>query len=268
MSYSFAQKKYEVVSQRSVNVRKAPSTKSAVVGQLLAGHQIEVENFVGDWAVVVYNSKLAYVSKKFLKEVEQPKPNVIYEVVEMPVELANSGNYFQSETFDPKTNSSSTSISSTDADSSSENTLLDYSFYGLSYTADFDYAEYGTWSVGFHIFGRFGSSGLGISMAVGSNFRENNTLTCKLGPNYSVLISKEVFFYVPLYASLNWSSYSVGSGKTFKTKTKFQFGLELTPSIGVKLGKKVVLSAGIALGWSDGAKKIGTGFNVGLGYIN
>lgn len=267
MSYSFAQKKYEVVSQRSVNVRKAPSTKSAVVGQLLAGHQIEVENFVGDWAVVVYNNKLAYVSKKFLKEVEQPKSNVIYEVVDVPVGLVNSDNYLQYDTSDPTTSSSLTNVSSTDADSSSENTLLDYSFYGLSYTADFDYAEYGTWSAGGHIFD-IGSTGLGVSFASGTNFRENSTFVIKLGPNYSALISKDVVFYVPLYASLNWSNYSVGSGKTFKTKTKFQFGLELTPSIGVKLGKKVVLSAGIALGWSDGAKKIGTGFNVGLGYIN
>ena len=262
--YSLAQKKYEVVSQKSVAVRKAPSVKSAVVGQLFVGQKIDVENTVGEWAVVVYNNKLAYVSKKFLKEVEQPKPNVIYEIVEIPVESANSGNYLQSETFDPKTNSSSTNVSSTDADSTSEESLPDHDFTGLSYTADFDYVKYGIWSLCSHVFD-IRSSGFGYSLSTGSDFREHSTLTAKIGPNYIVPISKEVFFYVPLYASLNWSSYSVGSGKTFKTKTKLQFGLELTPSIGIELGN-VTLFGGFAFGWTEKADKIATGFNVGLGY--
>ena len=100
--------------------------------------------------------------------------------------------------------------------------------------------------------------GFGGSLSIGWNFK-NNVGVFKLGPNYCVPISESVFFYVPLYAALNY--YTAGG------KDKFKFGAELDPSIGFKY-KKFIFAVGAAFGWTSGVDKIGTGFvaNIGIAY--
>ena len=126
----------------------------------------------------------------------------------------------------------------------------EYSFYGLSYTADFDYVGEGIYGLSVQ---EFGSKGFGVALSIGGNFKYS-LFVAKLGPNYCVPISKNAFFYVPLYAALNCYA---------EDDLKYKFGAELTPSIGLKFGK-FIFAAGVAFGWTDGADKIGTGFNVNL----
>lgn len=141
--------------------------------------------------------------------------------------------------------------SSAPTSSSSKLSPDEYSFYGLSYTADFEYAGEGVYGFSGQA---FGPKGFGMALAIGWNFK-NSVAVAKLGPNYCVPITENAFFYVPLYAALNY--YTDGDDE------KYKFGAELTPSIGLKYGK-FIFSAGVAFGWTDGADKIGTGFNVNL----
>jgi hypothetical protein len=129
----------------------------------------------------------------------------------------------------------------------------DYCFYGLSYTADFEYAGEGIYGFSGQV---FGPKGFGFGMSIGWNFK-NSIAVAKICPNYFIPITENVFFYVPLYAALNY--YTEGD------EDQYKFGAELTPSIGLKFGK-IVFSAGVAFGWTDGADKIGTGFNVKLAW--
>ncbi len=131
----------------------------------------------------------------------------------------------------------------------------DYSFYGLTYTADFDYIDKGVYGLASHV---FGPKGFGVSFHIGWNF-ENYLFQTKIGPNYCLPFSENTFFYVPLQAVLNWQSIEG------MDDNEFSWGAELTPSIGLKFGK-FIFSAGVAFAWADGADRIGTGFNVNLAW--
>lgn len=151
-----------------------------------------------------------------------------------------SSNYSTANRYTPSSTNSSSKLSPDE-----------YSFFGLSYTADFDYAGEGVYGVSGQV---FGPKGFGMALAIGWNVK-NSVAVAKLGPNYCVPITENAFFYVPLYAVLNY--YTDGDDD------KYKFGAELTPSIGLKYGE-FKFSAGVAFGWADGADKIGTGFNVNL----
>ena len=129
----------------------------------------------------------------------------------------------------------------------------DYSFYGLSYTADFDAVEDGVY--GFEGNG-FSSNGFGLSLNLGWNFKSSIDQS-RLGPSYCVPISEKAFAFVPLQAVLNYVRVD--------KKEKFIFGAQLTPKIGLKFGR-FVFTFGVAFAWTDGSDKIGTGFNVNLAY--
>lgn len=127
----------------------------------------------------------------------------------------------------------------------------DYSFIGLSYTADFDYIGEGVAGLSSHIFSQ---NGFGLSSAIGWGVGAS-VAQVKLGPNYCYPLSETAFVYVPLQAVMNY--YVSGSD------SEITWGAQLTPSIGFKFNK-FVFAAGVALGWAEGSDRIGTGFNVSL----
>ena len=78
----WAQDSYVVTATR-LNVRKAASAESAIVGSLSKGDLVDVYNFKGGWAEIGFKNGNAFVAKKYLEKVEsetisqpipQPKP--------------------------------------------------------------------------------------------------------------------------------------------------------------------------------------------------
>lgn len=77
----WAQDSYVVKATR-LNVRKAASAESAIVGSLSKGDLVDVYNFKGGWAEIGFKNGNAYVAKKYLEKVESetisqpiPQPN-------------------------------------------------------------------------------------------------------------------------------------------------------------------------------------------------
>ena len=71
MNYSDvdAATKIAKVNATSLNFRTGPSTKDSVITSIKKNVQIEVIEYVGDWAKIKYNNKTGYVSKQYLTEV-------------------------------------------------------------------------------------------------------------------------------------------------------------------------------------------------------
>ena len=63
----------------------------------------------------------------------------------------------------------------------------------------------------------------------------------------------------------NYPEYKYDSYNKKEIKKEFNWGLDLTPSLALKLDK-LVLSAGIQFNWMEGASKIGTAGMIGIGY--
>lgn len=81
---AFAENNYRVTSSSRLNVRKSPSTSSAVLGTFESGQQIEVVSLSNGWAKVMYNGKTGYVSDKYIAPL--PKPEKPVKVKEEPKE--------------------------------------------------------------------------------------------------------------------------------------------------------------------------------------
>lgn len=73
---AFAENNYKVMSSSRLNVRKSPSTSSAVLGTFESGQQIEVVSLSNGWAKVKYNGKTGYVSDKYISPLPKPEKPV------------------------------------------------------------------------------------------------------------------------------------------------------------------------------------------------
>ena len=69
---AYADNNYKVVSSSSLNVRKTPSVKSAIIGKLQNGQEIEVISVEREWATVNINNKIGYVNKKYIVPLSTP----------------------------------------------------------------------------------------------------------------------------------------------------------------------------------------------------
>lgn len=65
-----AQNKYEVISETNIDVRSVPSTRATLMGYLSPKTQIEVIRFAGTWAEFTFNGKIAYVSSKHIRKLQ------------------------------------------------------------------------------------------------------------------------------------------------------------------------------------------------------
>lgn len=65
-----AQNKYEVISATKIDVRSVPSTRATLMGYLSPKTQIEVIRFAGIWAEFMFNGKIAYVSSKHIRKIQ------------------------------------------------------------------------------------------------------------------------------------------------------------------------------------------------------
>ena len=68
-SLATAQDSY-VVTATKLNVRKAASAESSIVGSLSKGDHVDVYNFKGGWAEIGFKNGTAFVAKKFLEKIE------------------------------------------------------------------------------------------------------------------------------------------------------------------------------------------------------
>lgn len=64
------QEKYEVISTSKLNVRNRPTTKSSIIGKLNPHEEIDVYSIVNNWAKISYNSRMAYISSKYIRKIE------------------------------------------------------------------------------------------------------------------------------------------------------------------------------------------------------
>ena len=62
------------VKASSLNVRSGPSTKDKIIGSLKKGAVVEVTGTKGDWTIIKYNGKTAYVSSAYLVNVSTSTP--------------------------------------------------------------------------------------------------------------------------------------------------------------------------------------------------
>lgn len=61
---------YEVINATSLNIRKAPTTSSSVVGSLKRHDQVYVYNIDGNWAEIRHGKDKAYIHINYLKKIE------------------------------------------------------------------------------------------------------------------------------------------------------------------------------------------------------
>ncbi len=92
----FAENNYRVTASSRLNVRKAASTQSAVLGTFAGGQEIEVLSISNGWAKVKFNGKIGYVSAKYVsplpkKEAPAPKAQPQADVREERVTVENVG---------------------------------------------------------------------------------------------------------------------------------------------------------------------------------
>lgn len=78
---AFADNRYKVVSSRNLNVRKAPSTQSAVIGSLAPSTVISVIEIKDGWAKFLFNGKESYVSSTFITKVIEETPVEVEPIV-------------------------------------------------------------------------------------------------------------------------------------------------------------------------------------------
>ncbi len=69
---SFAQEMYKVTAA-SLNIRRAPSAKSQILGACKQDSVLAVLEIENGWAQIEYKGKVAYISAKYLEKVEIPK---------------------------------------------------------------------------------------------------------------------------------------------------------------------------------------------------
>lgn len=160
--------------------------------------------------------------------------------------------------------------------SSNQYSLNDFSFWGVSYFADFDGADKGFYMVGGE---SLADSGWGVDLQLGFNYGlvDKDYAGCLffVGPAYGYAQNN-----VLLAVSLDFAGSYRGAGKVAKTetstmfggthtrtetKTKFDWGMALMPKVGVKLGK-VTPWLGINAMWMKDSKKLDIGFQIGLGF--
>lgn len=138
----------------------------------------------------------------------------------------------------------------------------DYSHFGIFYTAPFKAIDYGI--VGFigNAFG-IGRTGFGGTLSIGWQFKGitsgGGCAKFGLGPNYCYPISEHVYIYVPLCADLYYTTTGGTDG------SKFSFGVELIPSLGLKYGK-FSFTGGFYLGWVQGSSTVTPGMSVSVAW--
>lgn len=96
---------------------------------------------------------------------------------------------------------------------------------------------------------------------------EWHSLMFRVGPNYSYFLSDNVILHAPFRAVIMESNYQdVGDiGKEGIYDSKWGWGLDLTPTISLKLWK-ISLGVGLNLMWLEGADKINTSISASLGF--
>ncbi len=153
--------------------------------------------------------------------------------------------------------------------------LNDYSFYGLFYRASFEDAGAGFYGLGGTA---LTTSGWGANFYIGANYglaeKHFDGVCFYIGPSYGYNFNN-----ILLMGSLDFLGTYTGQGKGEQTgtnhngesytytgtKSKFGWGITLSPQIGIKL-KKVTPYFGLDFNWAKGVKKIDVGFCVGVGF--
>ena len=153
--------------------------------------------------------------------------------------------------------------------------LNGYSFWGLFYRASFEDAGTGFYGLGGTA---FSSSGWGVNIYIGADYglaeKHYEGFCFYIGPSYGYNFNN-----ILLMGSLDFIGIYSGQGEDQQTgtnhkgetytytgtKSKFGWGIALSPQVGIKLNK-VTPYLGLDFNWTKDTKKIDVGFCVGVGF--
>lgn len=160
--------------------------------------------------------------------------------------------------------------------STNNKNLNEFSCYSIMYRAAFEDAGHGIYGLGGPV---FFPSGWGVNFYIGANYglvdSDFASFAFYVGPSYGYVFDNSNVIFT---ASFDFVGVTSGTGKSQKTGTnakgnkytyigsddKFSWGLALTPQIGIKLGR-ITPYCGLDFQWSKDAKKVTTGFIIGIG---
>lgn len=147
----------------------------------------------------------------------------------------------------------------------------DFSYWGISYWAPFEFADEGFYMAGIQ---RLFDSGWGLDFRLGANYglvdSDFAAVAILAGPTYgyvynNILLSTSLDF-VGVYAETGKKEKTTDRGnKYIGSDLKFDWGLALMPKVAVRLGN-VIPWAGINAQWTKGANELSLGFEVGIGF--
>ena len=140
--------------------------------------------------------------------------------------------------------------------------ISDMSYYGVSYSANVDYFDKGSYALTYQF---FGEKGFGGTFSIGSNMGlidiEYASTHFRVGPTYGYACTENLFVAIPLTFVGTFSNPSGSTGE------KFEWGTAITPMIGIKLDKFRIYAGGDMVsskffknpGW---CLMLGAGFNL------
>lgn len=216
---AFASTPYEVTAKTSLNVRSSASAKGAVIGKLYNGERIEVVEIQGQWAVISYGGRTAYVSSRYIA----PLPVSQSETGEEPAtqnisekeESAAPENTVEQEYVYSKEEPASGNYR---IDSNGD-TVLHYMYYGAQYDLmSFKTGKSSTYGAFLSVssFSHWGCFHLGaeLSMLINAGVIDNWGVGFDFGPSMRVDITDNVFVNIPVNVRMAkvWYEYDVNSG--------------------------------------------------------
>lgn len=226
---------YEIIGTSTVNIRTSASTSSKIVGKLKKGDIITVQSVSSGWAKFMYNGKVAFVSAKYLKKIEEQRQ---VEVVEVPKENYVPEVLSQDDVpyVNNLTDQGNTESAKEDDDSyGSLNFSLMTSFHGelpvYGFTAELS-----------------GYNALHYETGLRSNFTKSYLFSWHNAFGYSIGLYKwknsQVALVVPVAVDLS-DRYTIN--KYGNEEDKLFLDFSFAPRVKLKLGKSAVLSAGYCM---------------------
>lgn len=149
-------------------------------------------------------------------------------------------------------------------DGDSQETPEQLGSYGVFYFADFKAAGKGYYGIKGDVWRP--QNYWGVTFSLGTNLglveTDYSSFYFAIGPTGIYHIVKPLYAVCPLrFHGTIWT----GKDDKRKDTTKFSWGFDVAPGV-VLAVKKWRFQAAVNLGWTKGVKKLGTGFEVGIGY--
>lgn len=145
---------------------------------------------------------------------------------------------------------------------------FDFSNYGVSYMASFDFADQGYYTIG----GPLYTEKIGLDLFLGWNMglapSGYEGFIFGLGPNYSYVLNDNILISASTYFIGTYTSTGpdeVRKMNDIEKEFEFDWGIALEPRITFKLGK-VFPYVGLPIQWAKGSSSLSVAFHIGVGF--